>query len=95
MDEVEGINPEYLGDFVHTIRDLYHTRNTHGLKSVILVGVRNITGVMQGAVSPFNINEELEVPYFTQEEILELLAMHETETTRLGKPQLFSDKTNG
>lgn len=92
VDEVEGINPEYLGTFLHTIRALYHTRNTHSLKSVILVGVKNITGVMQGAVSPFNINEELEVPYFTNDEILELLAMHETETTRLGKPQLFSAK---
>ena len=92
VDEVEGINPDYLGDFLHTIRALYHSRHTHSLKSVILVGVKNITGVMQGAVSPFNINEELEVPYFTNEEILELLAMHETETTRLGKQQLFSQK---
>jgi AAA-like domain len=92
IDEVEGINTEYLGDFLHTIRDLYHTRESHGLKSVILVGVKNITGIMQGAVSPFNINEELEVPYFTEAEILELLAMHETETTNLGKPQLFSPK---
>jgi hypothetical protein len=92
IDEVEGINPDYLNDFLHTIRDLYHTRQLHSLKSVILVGVKNITGVMQGAVSPFNINEELEVPYFTNDEILELLAMHETATTALGKPQLFSEK---
>ncbi|MEY4926132.1 MAG: hypothetical protein RI894_568 [Bacteroidota bacterium] len=92
VDEVEGINPKYLNNFLHTIRALYHTRASHALKSVILVGVKNITGVMQGAVSPFNINEELEVPYFTQDEMLELLAMHEIETTRLGKPQLFSEK---
>ncbi|MEY4906148.1 MAG: hypothetical protein RLZZ292_3963, partial [Bacteroidota bacterium] len=87
VDEVEGINTEYLNTFLHTIRNLYHSRDNHSLKSVILVGVQNITGVMQGAVSPFNINEELEVPYFTQAEILELLAMHETETG-----QLFSAK---
>jgi AAA-like domain len=92
VDEVEGINTEYLNTFLHTIRGLYHTRNSHALKSVILVGVKNITGVMQGAVSPFNINEELEVPYFTKEEILELLEMHEIESARLGKPQLFSEK---
>ncbi|MEY4905260.1 MAG: hypothetical protein RLZZ292_3075 [Bacteroidota bacterium] len=87
VDEVEGINTDYLNDFLHTIRNLYHSRDSHSLKSVILVGVQNITGVMQGAVSPFNINEELEVPYFTEAEILELLAMHETETG-----QLFSAK---
>ena len=88
VDEVEGINAEYLGDFLHTIRNLYHSRDTHSLKSVILVGVRNITGTMQGAVSPFNINEELEVPYFTEAEILELLAMHETETGQLFSPKV-------
>ena len=92
IDEVEGINSDYLNDFLHAIRDLYHTRQTHSLKSVILIGVKNITGVMQGAVSPFNINEELEVPYFTNEEIIELLEMHEIESARLGKPQIFSEK---
>ncbi len=88
VDEVEGINTEYLNTFLHTIRGLYHSRDAHGLKSVILVGVQNITGVMQGAVSPFNINEELEVPYFTEAEILELLAMHETETGQLFSPKV-------
>jgi AAA-like domain len=88
VDEVEGINTEYLNIFLHTIRNLYHSRDSHSLKSVILVGVQNITGVMQGAVSPFNINEELEVPYFTEAEILELLAMHETETGQLFSPKV-------
>ncbi len=92
VDEVEGINTEYLNAFLHTVRALYHTRESHSLKSVILVGVKNITGVMQGAVSPFNINEELEVPYFTNDEIIELLEMHEIESARLGKPQIFSEK---
>jgi AAA-like domain len=92
VDEVEGINKAYLNAFLHTVRALYHSREQHGLKSVILVGVKNITGVMQGAVSPFNINEELEVPYFTKAEILELLEMHEIESARLGKPQVFSEK---
>jgi hypothetical protein len=88
VDEVEGINIEYLNTFLHTIRELYHTRESHCLKSVILVGVCNITGTMQGAVSPFNINEEIEVPYFTEAEILELLAMHETETGQLFSPKV-------
>jgi predicted AAA+ superfamily ATPase len=92
VDEVEGINKEYLNTFLHTIRALYHTREQHGLKSVILVGVKNITGVMQDSVSPFNINEELEVPYFTNDEIIALLEQHEAESAKLGKPQVFSEK---
>jgi hypothetical protein len=92
VDEVEGINTEYLNAFLHTIRALYHTREQHSLKSVILVGVKNITGVMQESVSPFNISEELEVPYFTNDEIIALLEQHEAESARLGKSQVFSEK---
>jgi hypothetical protein len=88
VDEADGINPDFLNNFLHIVRDLYHSRDSHSLKSVILVGVQNITGVMQGAVSPFNINEELEVPYFTEAEILELLAMHETATGQLFSPKV-------
>ena len=39
IDEVEGINAEYFGDVLHSIRNAYHSRSNHGLKSVILVGV--------------------------------------------------------
>ena len=87
IDEVEGINSEYFNDFLHAIRNAYHSRETHGLKSVILVGVSNIVGVVEDNASPFNIADNLNVPYFTNEETLELLKQHETETG-----QLFEDK---
>ncbi len=87
IDEVEGINPEYFGNFLHSIRNAYHTREEHCLKSVILVGVSNIVGVVSDNASPFNIADNLNVPYFTNEEVFELLGQHETETG-----QLFDDK---
>ncbi len=83
IDEVEGINPDYLSVFLHSIRNSYHSRTEHCLKSVILVGVSNITGIIQGNASPFNTNDSLNVPYFTKEEIYELLKMHEDETGQL------------
>jgi hypothetical protein len=83
IDEVEGINPEYFGQFLHTIRNSYHSRETHGLKSVIFVGVSNITGVVQDNASPFNISDSLQVDYFTKEEVFDLLGQHETETGQL------------
>ena len=86
IDEVEGINPDYFGDFLHSIRNAYHSRETHCLKSVILVGVTNITGVVSDNASPFNITDNLDVPYFTNEEVYELLGQHETETG-----QIFAD----
>ncbi|MCK4765452.1 MAG: hypothetical protein KAW12_24835, partial [Candidatus Aminicenantes bacterium] len=48
-----------------------------------LVGVSNIVGVVQDNASPFNIADNLEVPYFTDEETFELLHMHEEETGQL------------
>ena len=87
IDEVEGINADYLNDFLHAIRSVYHSRENHCLKSVILVGVSNITGIIQDNASPFNIADELDVPYFTNEETKELLEQHEAETG-----QLFDEK---
>ncbi len=88
IDEVEGINPEYFGDFLHSIRNAYHSRMKHGLKSVILVGVSNIVGVVQDNASPFNIADNLNVPYFTDQETLDLLGQHETETGQLFDPSV-------
>jgi hypothetical protein len=88
VDEVEGINPEFFGDFLHSVRNVYHSREFHSLKSVILVGVSNIVGVVQDNASPFNIADNLNIPYFTNEETFELLGQHETETGQLFDPSV-------
>ena len=88
IDEIEGLNREIFGQFLHTIRSLYHSRESHSLKSIILVGVSNIIGVVQDNASPFNIADNLDVPYFTSEETFELLSMHELETGQLFDPQV-------
>ena len=80
IDEVEGINNEYFGEFLHSIRNAYHSRQKHCLKSVILVGVSNIVGVVKDNTSPFNIADNLNVPYFTNEEVQGLILQHENET---------------
>ncbi|MBI4649576.1 MAG: AAA-like domain-containing protein, partial [Bacteroidia bacterium] len=87
IDEIEGLNPEIFGQFLHSIRNVYHSRENHCLKSVILVGVTNIVGVVQDHASPFNIADNLPIDYFTQQEVYELLEQHEQETG-----QLFAQK---
>ena len=87
IDEVEGINKDYFGDFLHSIRNAYHSRQNHCLKSVILVGVTNNVGVISDNASPFNIADNLDVPYFTDEEVFELFGQHQTETG-----QMFDEK---
>jgi len=42
IDEIEGLNEEIFGQFLHTIRNLYHFRDEHSLKSVILVFVPEV-----------------------------------------------------
>ncbi len=81
IDEIESLNPEIFGQFLHTIRNLYHTRNEHCLKSVILVGVSNIVGVVSDNASPFNIADNLNVPYFTDEEVFEKVKQKISEIT--------------
>lgn len=88
IDEVEGINPEFFGQFLHSIRNAYHSRSNHALKSVILVGVSNIVGVVKDNASPFNIADNLNIPYFTDEETQELLNQHERETGQLFDPSV-------
>ncbi|MEI6142237.1 MAG: AAA-like domain-containing protein [Mariniphaga sp.] len=83
IDEVEGINPKYFGSFLHSIRNAYHSRQNHCLKSVILVGVSNIVGVVSDNASPFNVSDNLNIPYFTDNEVFELLEQHEAETSQL------------
>lgn len=83
IDEVEAINLEYFGVFLHSIRNAYQTRNTHALKSVIFVGISNITGVVSENASPFNVSESFDLPYFSKQELYELYAQHEQETLQL------------
>lgn len=88
IDEVEGINPAFFGQFLHAIRNLYHSRTEHALKSVILVGVSNIVGVVRDNASPFNVTDNLNIPYFTDAETLDLLNQHERETGQLFDPSV-------
>ncbi len=88
IDEVEGINPQFFNSFLHAIRKAYHNRQNHCLKSVILVGVSNIVGVVKDNASPFNIADNLNVPYFTNEETMELLNQHERETGQQFDPSV-------
>jgi predicted AAA+ superfamily ATPase len=88
VDNVEEINHAYLTMFFRGIRSVFHSRQYHAVKSIILGSQNNIPDHPYDDGTPFNANEELEVPYFTEAEILELLAMHETETGQLFSPKV-------
>ena len=83
IDEIEQVNPDLFHKFMHTIRAYYHHRTEHNLKSIILVGVANITGVIQDNASPFNIADNFDIPYLTEQETFELYAQHEAESGQI------------
>jgi hypothetical protein len=83
---------------LHLIRFIYHKRRQIGLRSVILVGVSNITGILQNTASPFNIADQIDIPYFTFEETADLLAQHTRETGQVFSPEVIQgihDNTAG
>jgi len=84
LEKIEKpLYPDLFGQFLHTIRNLYHSRQEHCLKSVIFLGLSNIVGVVEDNASPFNISDNLNMPFFTTEETSELLGQHEHETGQL------------
>jgi len=89
IDEIEGLtNVELLDGFLHTVREVYHTRAAHAVHSVVLCGVGNMVEVLESAASPFNIADQLELPYFTFDEVRELLGQHTDETGQVFAPEV-------
>ncbi|SHF28623.1 Type II secretory pathway, component ExeA (predicted ATPase), partial [Marinitoga hydrogenitolerans DSM 16785] len=88
IDEFEKFdNEKLMNKFLHTIRKIYHDREIYRLRSVILISVGYLSGILEDNASPFNIAEHLEVPYFTKEQVYDLLSQHEKETG-----QIFDEK---
>ncbi len=79
LDEFDAIPNDRISETMHTFRSMYHNRDIHSLQSLMLVGVRNISGVVLDQASPFNIADELEVPYFTKAEVEDLIGQYEQE----------------
>jgi hypothetical protein len=80
IDEFDAIPDDRISETMHLFRSMYHERDVHSLHSLILVGVRNISGVVLDQASPFNIADEIAVPYFTRAEVENLIGQYEGES---------------
>jgi type II secretory pathway predicted ATPase ExeA len=87
IDEFEGIPDCVLSEVMHTFRQIYHQKEYYGLHSLLLVGVSTIAELVVSSASPFNIAEELQIPYFTFEEVGSLIRQYVTESE-----QVFEDQ---
>jgi len=86
IDEFDGIPINELENFLTTLRELYQKykeRTDKALYSVGLVGIRNITKLIVGGVSPFNIADQVKLPPFTLKNVRDLYAQYTEETNQV------------
>jgi hypothetical protein len=85
IDEFDGIPRSELENFLTSLRELYQKYKgikQKALYSVGLVGIRNITKLVVGGVSPFNIADQVSLPPFSMENVRNLYAQYTAETNQ-------------
>ncbi len=85
IDEFDGIPIDELENFLTTLRELYQRykkQTDKALYSVGLVGIRNITKLIVGGVSPFNIADQVKLPPFTLKNVHDLYSQYTEETNQ-------------
>lgn len=85
IDEFDGIPLDQLEGFLTSLRQLYlkyKKIEQKALYSVGLIGIRNITKLVVGGVSPFNIADQVDLPPFSLENVRDLYAQYTIETTQ-------------
>ncbi len=85
IDEFDGIPRDELENFLTTLRELYQEykeSKDKALYSVGLVGIRNITKLIVGGVSPFNIADQVGLPPFSLKNVRDLYAQYTEETNQ-------------
>jgi len=86
IDEFDGIPLKELGNFLTTLRALYQKYKKikqKALYSIGLIGIRNITKLVVGGVSPFNIADQVDLPPFSLKNVRDLYSQYTAETNQL------------
>lgn len=89
IDEFEDIPDAVLGEVMHIFRSLYHKKQHHGLHSLILVGVSTLAELILSSASPFNITDDIQVPYFTLAQVNELIQQYVAEAGQAFEPEVI------
>ena len=85
IDEFDGIPRDELENFLTTLRELYQeykVSKDKTLYSVGLVGIRIITKLIVGGVSPFNIADQVKFPPFSLKNVRDLYAKYSEGTNQ-------------
>jgi type II secretory pathway predicted ATPase ExeA len=76
IDQFEAFPDSVFNELIQTFRQLSDQKEDSLLTSVILVGMNTLTKSVFSEASPFKINEALQMPYFTFEEVRLLIKQY-------------------
>ncbi len=80
IDEFDGIPETVVSDFLYMIRHIYLSAELHCPYSVGIVGVKSISQLnYDRSISPFNIQDDFNLPNFTLEQVHELFSQYTKE----------------
>ncbi len=92
IDEFDAIPPEAVRGFLHSLRYIYLDNSKPRCPySVGIVGVKNITQLnYDRSISPFNIQDEFNLPNFTLAQVQELLEQYTNEVGQAFVPEVIT-----
>ena len=80
IDEFDGIPQTVVSDFLYTLRHIYLSDEPRCPHSIGIIGVKSINQLnYDRSISPFNIQDEFNLPNFTLEQVRELLGQYTDE----------------
>ncbi len=90
IDEFDGIPQEAVSGFLNALRHIYLSDELHCPYSVGIVGVKSIAQLnYDRSISPFNIQDDFNLPNFTLEQVQELLSQYTEETGQTFTPEVL------
>jgi hypothetical protein len=85
IDEFDGIPTDELENFLTTLRRLYQKYKSveqKALYSIGVIGIRTITKLIVGGVSPFNIADQVDLPPFSLKNVRDLYSQYTEESNQ-------------
>ncbi len=90
IDEFDGIPQDAVSGFLNALRHVYLSDNLHCPYSVGIVGVKSIAQLnYDRSISPFNIQDDFNLPNFTLKQLQELFSQYTEETGQDFTPEVI------
>ena len=90
IDEFDGIPQTVVSDFLYALRYIYLSDEPRCPHSVGIIGVKSINQLnYDRSISPFNIQDEFNLPNFTLEQVRELLGQYTDEVGQAFTPEVI------